>query len=146
MKEEACEITTQTQTCGNIKKCSKIQETFLIWFLKKCILTRSKPTILQDSVFINLEKKKKKLNCDNLVLQGLLTLTSREPTAEKVPSLAQSFQLPASCLCGRESLMSESPMPHSFGVSGCLHRTPQNCLPRDSQMLSIQQGLKRCRC
>ena len=44
------------------------------------------------------------------MLQGLLTLTSREPTADKVPSLAQSFQLPASCLCGRESLMSESPM------------------------------------
>lgn len=115
----------------------KSKKTFLIWFLKKCTLTRSKPTIFQDSVCINLGKKttttkKKHLNCDNLVLQGLLTLTSREPTADKVPSLAQSFQLPASCLCGRESLMSESPMPHSSGVSGCLHRTPQNCLPRDS--------------
>lgn len=75
---------------------------------------------------------KKKLNCDNLVLQGRLTLTSREPTADKVPSLAQSFQLPASCLCGRESLMSESPMPYSFGVSGCLHKTAQDCLPRDA--------------
>lgn len=52
------------------------------------------------------------------MLQGRLTLTSREPTADKVPSLAQSFQLPASCLCGRESLMSENPMPHSCGVQG----------------------------
>lgn len=125
MKKEACEITTETETCGNIKKCSKIQENILDIVFEKMYLTRSKPTIFQDSVCINLEKKKQQLNCDNLVLQGLLTLTSREPTADKVPSLAQSFQLPASCLCGRESLMSESPMPHSFGVSGCLHRTPQ---------------------
>ena len=29
MKKEACEITTETQTYGNIKKCSKIQENIL---------------------------------------------------------------------------------------------------------------------
>lgn len=65
------------------------------------------------------------------MLQGRLTLTSREPTADKVPSLAQSFQLPASCLCGRESLMSENPVPHSCGVQGAC-TTAHNCLPTGS--------------
>lgn len=35
MKKEACKITTETQTCGNIKKCSKIQENILDMVFEK---------------------------------------------------------------------------------------------------------------
>lgn len=95
-------ITEYTQPYKNIKNIPKSRRNkvkiFLMQFLKTAL---------------ELELN---LNCDDLVLQGQLTLTSRKPTADKVPSLAQSFQLPASCLCGRESLMSENPMPHSCGM------------------------------